>query len=90
MSDVYEDVNNERERAHQKHDAGGNSMERKGAGDVAWLPVLAEEFGEVARALCEFMQGNVSLPVHLSELREELVQVAAMTCAWIDAIDRSL
>jgi NTP pyrophosphatase (non-canonical NTP hydrolase) len=42
------------------------------------LAVLAEEFGEVARAVCERDYAN---------LREELVQVAAICVAWLEAID---
>lgn len=39
------------------------------------LAVLAEEFGEVARAILERDEVN---------LREELVQVAAVTIAWLE------
>jgi NTP pyrophosphatase (non-canonical NTP hydrolase) len=42
------------------------------------LAVLAEEFGEVARAVCERDYVN---------LREELVQVAAVSLAWLEALD---
>lgn len=43
------------------------------------LAVLGEEFGEVARALLEG-KGD-------GELRGELVQVAAVAVAWVEAID---
>jgi NTP pyrophosphatase (non-canonical NTP hydrolase) len=42
------------------------------------LAVLAEEFGEVARAVCERDYAN---------LREDLVQVAAVSLAWLEALD---
>lgn len=42
------------------------------------LPVLVEEVGEVARAI---QTGD------LDNLREELVQVAAVAVAWVEAID---
>ena len=41
------------------------------------LTVLAEEFGEVARAILE---------ENFSNLKEELVQVAAVTVAWLESI----
>lgn len=81
----YHDVHSERVRAHLKHNERGGSMERKPWDHHAWLPVLTEEVGEVARVLCEDELGNE--PDTAARLREELVQVAAMACAWIDAID---
>lgn len=39
------------------------------------LAILAEEFGEVARAVCEGDKEN---------LRTELVQVAAVCLAWLE------
>lgn len=42
------------------------------------LPVLAEEFGEVARAVCEKDGGN---------LCEELTQVAAVCLAWLEGME---
>jgi NTP pyrophosphatase (non-canonical NTP hydrolase) len=86
----YSDVHRERIRAHDKHDSNGDSMERKAFTDVAWLSVLVEEVGEVAKALCDHRHhGEYSDPAALAaELRGELVQVAAMTVAWIDAIDQ--
>lgn len=41
------------------------------------LAILAEEFGEVARAVCEGDRVN---------LREELTQVAAVCLAWLEAL----
>lgn len=76
----YADVHRERIRAHAKHDGRGQSMERKGWDDPIWLPVVTEEVGEVARCLCDHDDK--------ARLREELVQLAAMTTAWIDAIDQ--
>jgi cell wall assembly regulator SMI1 len=83
----YHHIHVERVRAHEKHDGNGDSMERKTYDDPAWLPVLVEEVGEVARVLCDFRH---AAKADRSELRahllEELTQVAAMTVAWIDAI----
>lgn len=61
-------------------------------GDDRRLVVLTEEVGEVARAILE----SGFVPRHLvgqvdaigdPELRDELVQVAAVAVAWIEAID---
>lgn len=86
-SSVYVEIHAERRRAHAKHDAGGGSMERKSWLELSWLPVVVEEVGEVARVLCEFNLGNTTTGQTAAKLREELVQVAAMAAAWIDAID---
>lgn len=82
----YSDMHRERMRAHAKHDAAGGSMERKAFDDAAWLPVLVEELGEVARVLCDDALGVLDGELK-ARLREELVQVGAMTAAWLDAID---
>jgi hypothetical protein len=52
-------------------------------GDAMRFAVLGEEVGEVARALLETSFGN-DTDLHL---REELVQVAAVAVAWVEAID---
>lgn len=82
----YSDMHRERIRAHDKHDARDGSMERKDWTNPIWLPVLVEEVGEIARVLCDaelkVLDGEVA-----ARLREELVQVGAMTAAWIEAVD---
>jgi NTP pyrophosphatase (non-canonical NTP hydrolase) len=45
--------------------------------DTDRLPMLVEEVGEVARALCDG-----------TNLREELVQVAAVALAWVEALEK--
>jgi len=83
----YHQIHCERVRAHAKHDDNGDSMERKNFDDPAWLPVLVEEVGEVARALCDFRHAAKADKSELrAHLQEELIQVAAMAAAWIDAI----
>lgn len=90
------DVHAERLRAHAKHDTNGGSMERKDYRDPAWLPVLVEEVGEVARELCERGMGGDTARLFTDaerdetlrqRLRAELVQVAAMVTAWVAACD---
>lgn len=83
----YSDFHLERVRAHAKHDGNGGSMERLTYADSAWLSVVTEEVGEVARVLCEVRHGNYSVPDARDALRSELVQVGAMVAAWVDAID---
>jgi NTP pyrophosphatase (non-canonical NTP hydrolase) len=46
--------------------------------DDCKLKVLVEEIGEVARALCEGDRAN---------LREELVQCAAVCVAWCESLE---
>jgi NTP pyrophosphatase (non-canonical NTP hydrolase) len=85
----YTDMHLERIRAHDKHDVNGDSMERKRFDDAAWLSVLVEEVGEVARALCDFRHQTTDDATLREHLRDELVQVGAMTAAWLDAIAMS-
>lgn len=75
----YSDVHYERIRAHLKHGANGNSREDATWDNAEWLPILIEEAGEVAHCL--------TYDADITELRKELVQVAAMAIAWIEAID---
>ena len=83
---VYKDVAAERQRAHAKHGAAGNSRENATAGDREWLPILMEELGEVAHELT-YDSEDTQLASYV-RLRKELIRVAAMAAAWIDAIDR--
>lgn len=71
---VYADIARERLRAAKKHSDG--SIELAPADDPRWWIVVMEEIGEVARAFQE--EGP-------ERVREELVQVAAMCAAWLDA-----
>lgn len=83
---VYDEVHEERERAHEKH--AGNSREDQYWFDGEWLAILVEEMGEVAHELTYDVYDPDSLEgKRPMGLRKELVQVAAMACAWIDAID---
>lgn len=94
---IYERIHAERIRAHAKH--GPNGMEAAYYDDPAWLAVLTEEVGEVARELCEHRHilDNAgdrphftlehALSNHRRRLHDELVQVAAMAAAWAEAIE---
>lgn len=85
----YRDVQAERDRAHAKFkDSAAGSREAAVYDDPSWLPILVEEVGEVANELNEAALDPYG--DYRAELRGELVQVAAMACAWIDAIGRDL
>ena len=84
---AYADMADERKRAHAKHWSSGNSVEEATWSDPLWLAILTEELGEVARELCDAYKRTV--PEQRERMRAELVQVGAMTAAWIDALDRA-
>lgn len=84
--DPGDEVYDERVRAHEKHAPRG-SMEVKTWNHPIWLPVLTEEVGEVAKELCEQQLGNQDKDTTMENIRKELIQVAAMSTAWIAAID---
>lgn len=80
-ADIYIAVHNERARAHTKHGAAGNSREDASWDNVEWLPILMEELGEIAHLF------TYDVEMDIMDLREELVQLAAMSTAWIASID---
>lgn len=81
---VYADIATERDRAHAKH--GDKSTEAEPWQDPRGrrLRILLEEVGEVAAELNDAEVED--RPVDAARLRAELVQVAAMSAAWADAI----
>lgn len=60
----------------------------------AWLAILVEEVGEVARVVCGRLSmetGRSSYPVEVEDLdalRTELIQVAAVCVRWVGAVKR--
>lgn len=73
---IWRDILTERQRQDARHDGG---IERHAAeGDhLLALAVLTEEVGEVAQEVLGNRYG----------LRDELIQVAAVAVAWVQAID---
>lgn len=71
---IYRDVDRERDRQDDKWGWPNDGM--AGADQHKKVSILAEEFGEVARAVLE---GD------LENLAEELVQVAAVCVAWLES-----
>lgn len=71
------DVVAEYQRAHDKHH--GHTPFHPAVAERMKFVILAEEVGEVARALTP----DADTPVgHAGDLRDELVQVATMALAW--------
>jgi len=90
---VWDEVQQERERAHAKH--GKTSMEALPDTDLTRLTVLMEEVGEVAREFNEarhrahqmgWATADAFGPAERASLRDELIQVAAMAGAWANAL----
>src|SRR5438552_26200 len=79
--EIYAAIADERERQHRKwdrdHDHGHGDCSSAGVPDTVKVAVLTEETGEVARA---FLDGD------RAGLRRELVQVAAVAVAWLEAL----
>jgi len=76
--EVSREILQARERAHEKH--GANSIESVPAREYGqWLAILGEEFGEVA--------GTLTYDKSTKDLRSELIDLAVVATAWIDAID---
>lgn len=51
--------------------------------DACRLSILAEEFGEVSRLVCEGVQGH---DYNDLELKKELIQIAAVCVAWAEIL----
>ena len=76
---VLEDVSDERDRQDEKWGVQNHL-------DLTWNAIIMEELGEAAQEVLT-QQFGVMGKGH-GDLREELVQVAAVAVAWIEAIDR--
>lgn len=72
MEHVLKAVAHERSAQHLKWGQQDHS-------DGDWCLILMEEVGEAAQD---------ALKGHLQLLRQELIQVAAVAVAWIEALDR--
>lgn len=60
-----------------------------------WYTILGEEFGEVGKEICELGYAETSeykkglKAYHTNQLKEELVQVAAVCVAILECIERT-
>jgi NTP pyrophosphatase (non-canonical NTP hydrolase) len=86
--DALSEVNQERHRQEQLREEGrfAHTCAGDGLSNPEKLVVLAEEFGEVARAVLE--HGKLASDVHGNDLRKELCQVAAVAVAWMESLGR--
>jgi NTP pyrophosphatase (non-canonical NTP hydrolase) len=75
----------ERRRAHAKH--GTKSMESLDAFAERRLRIFVEEVGEVAAVLNDHDLGLLNEQTARANLREELLQVAAVTLTWLANLD---
>lgn len=75
----------ERVRAHLKH-ASGSAESIAPRSFTRWLSILGEEYGEVCREICEFDLGNQTWEETRANLQKELVQLAAMSEAFHEAL----
>jgi len=78
---IFRDIEIERDRQDAKWGDQSDTW------DPRWLAVLTEEVGEVAKEILEGSRYNTGYMIDTEHLREELVQCAAVTIAWIEAID---
>jgi len=54
-----------------------------------WLAILTEELGEVAECVCRTDVHSSAVKESAErQLRNELIQVAAVAVAWVESIDR--
>jgi NTP pyrophosphatase (non-canonical NTP hydrolase) len=70
--DIFSEIHDERVRQNQLWGEQNHHASY-------WHTILAEEYGEVARAILEMDEENY---------REELIQVAAVCVAMVEAYDR--
>lgn len=52
-----------------------------------WLAILGKQFGDVSGKSCKLFMDKRGDPILRSELRAELIQVAAVAIAFAQAID---
>ena len=80
-ADIYAAIDAERDRQIRKwggkHDWGTGDCSSLDVHNIVKVSVLSEECGEVARAV---------LDLDNTQLRTELIQVAAVAVAWLEAL----
>ena len=59
-------------------------------GNLEWLAILSEEFGEVGECICKgHLNDDPKAAEYLDLLEYELIQVAAVCVAWVECIRRN-
>lgn len=84
-AEILHQVKEERERQILKWGQQDHS-------DPEWTAILTEEVGESAQETLNVVRAKtpVQLESSVRRLRSELIQVAAVAVAWIEAIDRRI
>ncbi|KKN54342.1 hypothetical protein LCGC14_0593200 [marine sediment metagenome] len=81
---IFEEINKERTRQDEKHgwqDTHGRHL------NEWWLAILMEEIGEVSEEMLDLhFQGKKDE----ADLRDEVLQAAAVAIAWVESIDRRI
>lgn len=75
---ILADILQERERQRAKW---GDEIPRD---NFLWTTILTEEVGEVARAAHDITFADATI----DNLREELIQVAAVAVRWLESLDK--
>ena len=97
LSDVFEDVSEEGQRAREKFG------EQSDSSDERWLAILMEECGEAATEVLRvgnpeldaLLRRSIRTGISLDDddldarvrLRKEIVQVAAVAMRWVQSLD---
>lgn len=78
---VLREVNDERIRQLDK-------WGQQDCNDFEWISILTEEVGEAAKEANDFNFTKINDSTALPRLRKELIQIAAVAVAHVEAIDR--
>lgn len=82
---VLSDVAHERDRQDKK-------WGKQDHDPFTWIAILGEEFGEAAKAALHYTfavnSGNQFTAAQHKQLRDELIQTAAVAVAAVEALDR--
>jgi len=81
LQDIFKEIKAERIAQDDQWGEQNNN-------DFIWCTVLGEEYGEVCRASVDIVYGSDHKHATESDLRYELVQLAAVAVAFIECIDR--
>jgi NTP pyrophosphatase (non-canonical NTP hydrolase) len=84
---VFELVSDERDRQEELKRQGRfmSTCADNSLWDAEKLAVLMEEVGELSRAVLETL--NLCADKHGSNTKDELVQIAAVCCAWLESLE---
>lgn len=80
--ETMQEIRRESARAIQKHGRDNTPLGNRGRDHAQH--VLVEEIGEVAKVFNEYNLGNISLEEFQSQLKKEIVQVAAVAAMWLE------